>query len=239
MKKRFVPGIAVVGDIGITAAWIALAVFIAPSILIAQTTGSRSLGGPNPFLNSLSTYAQHAASPAGDLNYATELMRMMTGSRISRGDFAQLARRLASADQAARHDPRKYVPETAVAAAFNWLMAQAQGNYATPFRTDALTVHRMRWFLAAYSPALSSVKEHPASCLPDEAVLLLSQLKFNNGQIGFVPRGQPMPPLGETVRVEDAANNAYLRFDRYLAAHSAAANMALFSKLLQDMGIQR
>ncbi len=220
------------------AAWVLLAAFIAPLILGAQAAGSPSAGGPSAFLNSLSAYAQRAASPAGDLSYATELMRM-TASHVSQGDFAQLARRLASADQAARHDPTKYIPETAVAAAFNWLMAQAQGNHAGPIRTDVQTVHRFRWFLEAYSPALSSVKEHPASCLPDEALLLLSQLKSNNGKIGFLPRGQPVPRVGETFSVEDAANDAYMRLDQYLAARSAAANMALFSGLLQDMGIQR
>jgi hypothetical protein len=223
---------------GSLAARVVLAIAITPSILGAQTAaaGSHSAGGPSAFLNSLSADAQRADSPAGDLNYATELIRM-TASRVSPGDATQLAHRLASADQAARHDTSKYVPETAVVAAFNGLMAKAQGSNAKPIRTEVQTVHRIRLFMAAYSPALSSVKEHPASCLPDEAVLLLFQLKFNNGRIGFVPSGQPAPAIGTTENVGDAADDAGLRLDQYLAAHSAAANATIFNELLQNMGI--
>lgn len=217
--------------------WVALATLITPSAVSAQATGTFSTSGPSTFLNSLSLDAQRADSPAGDLNYATELIRMMA-SHVSRGDVAQLARRIATADQAARHDPSKYIPEGVVAVAFNGLMAQVLDKSATAIRTDTQTVHRMRGVLAANAPALTSIKEHPASCLPDEAVLLMFELKFSNGRVVIVPRGQPLPPVATSERVEDGAEDAGLRLDRYLAAHSAATNMALFSRMLTDMGIQ-
>jgi hypothetical protein len=217
-------------------AWVVSATVITTLALSAQTAGSPSIGGPSTFLNSLSAYAQRADSSPGDVNYATELIRMMA-SHVSRDDVAVLARRLASADQAARHDPGRYVAETAVAAAFNRFMAQVQGRDALSFRTDALVVHRMRLVLAGNSTSLTSIKKHPTSCLPDEAVLLMILLRYNNGTVVFVPRGQPPPPLGESMRVENAAKDAGLRVNQYLAEHSKATNMALFSRLLHDMGI--
>ncbi len=213
-----------------------LAMVIPLSSATAQAPESRPVGGKNAFLASLSKYEEHAADPAGDLIYATELIRM-TVSHVSRNDLERLARRLASADQAARHDGRKYIPETAIATAFNGLMAQVQDNHATPFRADAQTVHSIREVLAGNSPKLTSVKEHRNSCLPDEAVLLAFLLKLNNGKVVFVPKGQPMPPSVTSMDAEDAGNDADTRLDQYLAAHSMAQNTDLFIKLLDDMGI--
>jgi hypothetical protein len=220
------------------AARVVLAAVIAPSILSAQTAGCPSVGQPGAFLCSLGADEQRADSPAGDVKYATELIRMMA-PHVSRGDVALLACRLASADQAARHDPGKYIPETAVAAAFNGLMAQVLDKNATPIRTDAQMVHRMREVLAGNFPALFSVKEHLTPCLPDEAVLLVFLLIFNNGRVVVVPPGQPLLPAENAMAAENAADNAQIKLDQYLAAHSAATNLTLFSRLLGDMGINR
>lgn len=217
-------------------AWVLSAAVIAIPILNAQTAGSPPR--PDAWANSLSTYAQRAADPAGDLVYATQLIGMMK-PYVSQGEFAQLARRLASADQAARHDPKKYVPETAVAAAFNGLMAPVQHNSATPFRTDAQTVHMMRGVLAGSSPALVSVKEHPASCLPDEAVLLVFLLIFNNGRVFTVPPGQSLLSAESEMLGENAADNAFIKLDQNLAAHWKITNMLIFTRLLDDMGMPR
>jgi hypothetical protein len=46
-----------------------------------------------------------------------------------------------------------------------------------------------------------------------------------------------MPPLGETFRAENATEDAEVRLDQYLDAHSTKTNMALFTNLLQDMGM--
>jgi len=218
------------------AAWAVLVAVIAPVVLCAQTANSRSAGDPNAWSHSLSVDAQRAAEPAGDLNYATELIGMMK-PYVSQGDFARLARRLASADQAARHDSRKYISETAVAAAFNRLMAPVPHNNATPFSTDAQTVHNMRWILAGNSPALTSVKEHPASSLPDEAVLLVSLLILNNGRLATVAPGQTLLSAENAMLAEEAADDAQVKLDQYLAGHWKWTNMAIFSKLLGDMGI--
>lgn len=111
---------------------VALATFIAPSILNAQAADCPPVGNPDAFLCSLSADAQRAADPAGDLNYATKLIQMIA-LHVSQGNVTQLAQRLASADQAARHDPGKYIPETAIAAAFNRLMAQVIDKSAPPY----------------------------------------------------------------------------------------------------------
>jgi hypothetical protein len=215
---------------------VALVTFIAPLILCAQTAGCPPIGNPDAFLCSLSADAQRAADPAGDLNYATKLIRMIA-PHISQGNVTQLAQRLASADQAARHDPGKYIPETTIAAAFNRFMAQVIDKDAPPIRTDAQTVHRLRWGLVGKSPALFSVKEHPASCLPDEAVFLIFELIFNNGRVVSVLPGQSLPAVEHAMLVENAANDAYIKLDQYLAAHWTWTNMALLKRLLGDMGI--
>ena len=222
--------------------WIVLSVVVVPatmimtSLLSAQTAGSPVAGRPSAYLNTLSTYAQHADSPEGGLKYAMDLMGA-AALHVSQGDAAELAHRLASADQVARHDPRQYIPEDAVAAAFNGLMAQIQDSHATPIQTDAQTVHRIRLVLAGNAPVLTSIKEHPTSCLPEEAVLLTILLTFNNGGVVIVPQGQPLPRAGESFRAESSAENAILRLDQYLDSHRTTANMVLFSKLLQAMGI--
>jgi len=218
--------------------WVVSASLIAQLSLTAQAAGSGSVIGPNTFLNSLSKDEQRAESPAGDLNYATELIQMVA-SHVSRGDAAQLARRLASADQAARRDPRKYVPETAVAAAFNALMARAQGSYATPLGTDTQTVHTLREVLAANSPDLTTVKTHSAFCLPDEAVLLTFLLLTNDGKVVVVPLGQPPPRDVTSGPFADAAVDAKARLEQYVAAHSEAIDLDLFTRMLTEMGIRR
>jgi len=219
-----------------TGIWIVLATVIAPTILSAQAAGCPSVGQPGAFLCSLDADAQRAADPAGDLNYATELIHMMA-SHLSRDDVAVLARRVALADQAARRDPGKYIPETAVAAAFNGLMAKVLDKKSPPISSDAQTVHRIREVLADNSHALISVKEHPASCLPDEAVLLVFFLIFDNGRVISVPPGQPVGPALTAVYAEQAANDAYIKLDGFLAAHSTWRNMTLLNKLLYNMGI--
>jgi hypothetical protein len=215
---------------------VALATFIAPSILSAQAAGCPPVGQPDAFLCSLSADAQRASDPAGDLNYATELIRMLA-PHLSRDGVAQLAQRLASADQAARHDPGKYVPETAIAAAFNRLMAQVLDKNAPPIRTDAQTVHILRGILAAKAPALFSIKEHPASCIPDEAVFLIFELIFSNGRVVSVTPGQSLLAAENAMLAENAANDAYIKLDQYIAAHWTWTNMALLKRLLGDMGI--
>jgi len=217
--------------------WVALSTVIASSALSAQAPGCPSVGQPGAFLCSLGVDAKRAADPAGDLKYAAELIGMITPN-LSREDRAQMARRLASADQEARHDPGRYVPESSVAAAFNELMAPVKRNNATPFRTDAETVHRLRGILAGNSPALTSLKEHPTSCLPDEAVLLVYLLIFNNGRVGFVPRGQSLLSVENSMAAEDAADNARMKFDEYLAARWELSNMILFNQLLHNLGIK-
>lgn len=218
--------------------WIALAIVNVPLILSAQAAGSSPVGVTNPFLNSLSAFAQRAASPADDLDYATELMRMM-GPHVSRGNFTQLARRLASADQAARHDSTKYIRETSVATAFNGLMAQVQGRHSTPFRTDAPSVHNLREFLWSISPGLTSVDSHPDSCLPDEAVLLVILLLANNGKVIVVPRSELPPSVETSEHLTFAEMNASARVEKFIVTHSRATNMKLFDKMLDDLGIQQ
>lgn len=223
----------------------AFLVFLSPLSVISQqsqsaatpqTVGCPSVGLPGAFLCSLGADAQRAVDPASDLNYATELIRMIA-PHFSRDDVAVLARRLALSDQAAQRDPRRYVSETAVAAAFNGLMAQILDKHATPIRTDAQTVHSLREVLVDNSSALTSVKEHPTSCLPDEAVLLLYLLIFNNGRLISVPGGQQVGAALSAAYAEQAANDAYIKLDEYLTAHWRATNMALFNKLLYNMGI--
>jgi hypothetical protein len=215
---------------------VALATFIAPSILNAQAADCPPVGNPDAFLCSLSADAQRAADPAGDLNYATKLIQMIA-PHVSQGNVTQLAQRLASADQAARHNPGKYIPETAIAASFNRLMAQVIDKSAPPIRTDAQTVHKLRGMLAAKAPALFSIKEHPSSCLPDEAVFLIFELTFNNGRVVSAHPGQSLLSAENAMLAEDAANDASLKLDQYLAAHWTWTNMALLKRLLSDMGI--
>jgi hypothetical protein len=218
------------------AAWVALAVVGTASHLSEQADDCPPVGQPGAFLCSLDRDAQHAAEPAGDLKYATEVIHLMA-ARLGRDDVAVLGRRLALADQAARRDPRKCVPETAIATAFNELMAQVLDKHATRIRTDAQTVHSLREVLADNSHALISVKEHPTDCLADEAVLLVFFLIFNNGRPISVPPGQPVGPAISAAYAEQAANDAYIKLDDYFAAHWTATNMGLFNKLLYNMGI--
>jgi len=188
----------------------------------------------------LSKHTQHIRTARRQPRRWPEICNGSDGAaalHVSQGDAAELAHRLASADQVARHDPRQYIPEDAVAAAFNGLMAQIQDSHATPIQTDAQTVHRIRLVLAGNAPVLTSIKEHPTSCLPEEAVLLTILLTFNNGGVVIVPQGQPLPRAGESFRAESSAENASLRLDQYLDSHRTTANMVLFSKLLQAMGI--
>jgi len=223
-------------SIMVSGIWVALATVIAPSILSAQAPGCPPLGQPGAFLCSLGARAQRAADPAGDMDYATELIQMMS-PHVSRDGVVVLARRLALSDQAARRDPQKYTQETAIAAAFNGLMAKVLEKNSPPIRTDVQTVHSLRESLANNSPALSSVREHPASCLPDEAVLVLFLLVVNNGRVVTVPQGQSVTSAFSAKLAEDAANDAEIKLDEYFAAHSETTNMLIFNKLLYSMGI--
>jgi hypothetical protein len=223
-------------DILATAACVVLTALVTAPQPSAQAVGSHSAPTPIPFLDSLSRYEQRATDPAGELEYATVLVRM-TVSHLSQNNSSLLAARLARANQEARHDDTKLIPEAAVVEAFNAWMAQVQGSYSISFRTDAQSVHSMREVLAANSSDLTSVRTHPGSCLPDEAMLLTFLLERNNGRVVVVPRGQPAP-VHMGVSMTDAGDNADSRMQQYLAAHSPRKDMALFRRMFADMGIK-
>jgi hypothetical protein len=225
-------------DILTTAAFVVLTAPVTAPQLSAQGVGSHSAPTPFPFLDSLSRYEQRATNPPGELEYATVLVRL-TASHLSQNDSSLLAERLARANQEARHDDTKLIPEAAVVEAFNAWMAQVQGSYSISSRTDAQSVHGMREVLAANSSDLTSVRTHHGSCLPDEAMLLTFLLERNNGRVVVVPRGQPaLAHMGVSMSMTDAGDNADSRMQQYLAAHSPRKDMSLFRRMFADMGIR-
>jgi hypothetical protein len=218
------------------AACVVLTALLATPQLGAQAAGSRAVPTPSPFLDSLSRHEQRATNPAGELEYATVLVGM-TASHLRPNDSSHLAERLAKANEQARHDDTKLIPESAVVEAFNQWMAQVQGSYSIAFRTDVQSVHGMREVLAANSPDLTSVRAHPGSCLPDEAMLLMFLLERNNGKGVVVPRGQPAAPPRMSVTMTDAREDAGLRMQQYLTAHSPRKDLALFRQMFAAMGL--
>lgn len=221
----------------LSTAWIALCVITTPMPLHAQESVTGSTAPRSTFLASLSRYEQGASTPTGDLKYATALVRL-TAPRVNTQDLSKLARRLASTDQSVRGGKHNYVPEKAVATAFNRLMARVQGSYTALPYVNADTVHALREVLAGNSADLTSLMSHPHSCLPDEAVLLVLLLSYNNGTVIVVRHGQTPPRIVTSGTLADAAANAGLRLDQYAVSHSKGQDVALFSNMLTDLGVQ-
>lgn len=167
--------------------------------------------------------ASNANSQAGSLQYAKHLTRMFVMPQTGPAFLAQFTRRLAAADLAARQGKHRWVPESAVAQAFNDFMQRISPG--TALHTDAATVHRLRVTLAAVSPELSAVASHPVDCLPSEAIDVMLQLVSHNGQAE--PSAQNPLPLGAS---------AVALLGRYARTHTTAGNAAAYESIAQLFG---
>jgi hypothetical protein len=112
---------------------------------------------------------------------------------------ANLADRLARAEQTARTGKGKLVAESDVVRAFNDLMKEV--GAPSSLRTDETSLRRFREHAAAIKafPALFSADRNRTNCNPGEAVFLLSLLISDNGILleGNLDSEQALMHMGE------------------------------------------
>lgn len=193
----------------------------------AQTVPRDSPGGR------LIAEAEAADTGEGLQAYTQHLTKNFVSPRgVGNAYVDAFSQRLFTADLMARQGKRQWIPESVVAQAFNYMMAQTSGPSCKPLRTDTSTVHQLRIILSEVSPALSSVKSQVSKCLPTEAVDLMIQLLSRNGSLE-----DPCPPPrpGEHGCVQKV--NADVLILRYSQSHSASENVMLFDHVAQLFGL--
>lgn len=79
------------------------------------------------YLRTMIEKQEASGTAAGLEDYALHLVSLLVGDSTSKSNRDRLSRRLAEAELAARDGKRRYVPESAIADAFNSLMRAARG----------------------------------------------------------------------------------------------------------------
>ena len=177
--------------------------------------------------------AETADTTEGNKDYAKHLTENFVPSQTGDAYISAFSNRLSEADLSARQGKRKWIPESAVAQAFNDLMKQTGGS----FRTDTNIVHQLRTSVLEVSPALSTVKSHISECLPSEAIMLMMQLLSRNGS-----SKDPCPPTpGPTgVLVQHACDEGVptsVVISQYMNSHSRFENRMIFDHIAQIFGM--
>lgn len=193
---------------------------------------------PHSFVGPAIAKAKVADTEKGALAYAADLTSFVVSDRPGKSYVKKFARRLASADLAARHGNQGWVSESAVAQAFNELMEQVAASPAQLIKTDVSVVHRLRFSLYNTSPDLSTVTSHEDKCLPSEAVFVIALLMWNNGAVSALSGSVPPPTSkGGYVAVRFSGGpDARLLLSRYLAASSHRQMVNLYDHLAQTIG---
>jgi len=190
-------------------------------------------------VNPLIAKAKVADTEKGAEAYAADLTDFVVSNRPGKGYVKKFARRLASADLAARRGNQGWVSESAVVQAFNDMMAQAASSPAELIKTDVSVVHRLRFSLYNTSPDLSTVTSHEDKCLPSEAMFVIALLLWNNGSVGRPAPGPPPPSAskgGYVIFRTSTGPDARLLLSRYLAASSRPQMVNLYEHLAQTIG---
>jgi hypothetical protein len=201
---------------------------------MGPVTADRAAPTPSEFPpERLIAEAKAANRPEGNYKYAKHLTEMLVPRRTGDAYIDAFSGRLSKADLMARHNERSWIPESAVAQAFNDLMNQISeihGQSGNPPQTDANVVHQLRITLSEVSAAFSTVNSHKSECLPSEAVNLMIQLLLHNGSLqGPCP---PTPgPDGALVQHACADVDATLHIFRYSRSHSASDQRKVFDHL--------
>ena len=160
---------------------------------------------------------------------------------------AQLADRLARAEQMARAGKGKLVAEADVVRAFNELMAKV--GAPASMRTDEASMRSFREHAASIKafPALLSADRNGSNCNPGEAVFLLHLLMSDDGKLydrnldtaqeltsrSFQQEGSRGSAVG---RVGPIGSSASAFLSSYSRIHDSSATMALFNNLAGILG---
>ncbi len=163
---------------------------------------------------------------------------------------ADLADRLARAEQTARTGNGRLVPEASVVKAFNDLM---QGIAAPPsMRADIAAIHSFREHAASLKafPALLSADRNGTNCNPGEAVFLLYLLLSNNSQLSERTLDEAVTLMQEvgqgtgrsqarmsTKLVQSVGTGAEGLLSSYSLRHRHAAE-SLFKHVAQTLGFR-
>lgn len=89
------------------------------------------------YLRTMIEKQEASGTAAGLEDYALHLVTLLVGDRIREAGKNRLSQWLAEAELAARDGKRRYVPESAIADAFNSLMRAARGRDGAEIRTSA------------------------------------------------------------------------------------------------------
>jgi len=176
--------------------------------------------------------AETADTTEGNKDYAKHLTENFVPSQTGDAYISAFSNRLSEADLSARQGKRKWIPESAVAQAFNDLMKQTGGT----FRTDTNIVHQLRTSVLEVSPALSTVKSHNSECLPSEAILLMMQLVSRNGSsTDWCPPA--LGPTGAPIQNVCEGATALVVISRYITSHSRFENRKVFDHVAHIFGM--
>jgi hypothetical protein len=180
--------------------------------------------------------------------YSEDLIGLIVPPEAGKADTEPLANRLARAEQTARTDKGKLVPEANVVRAFNELMQEV--GAPSSLGTDEASIHRFRQHAASIKAfaSLFSADRNGANCNPGEAVFLLGLLISDNGVLleGNLDTAVAMmhwdgQRSGGGVSygvagMESMGLNASGLLFSYSSHHSRGATIALFNHVADTLG---
>jgi hypothetical protein len=184
----------------------------------------------------LAAEAKAADSPEGNYKYARHLTAMVMPFDKRDPYIGEFAARLSKADLSARHNERTWIPESAVAQAFNELMHQFDAKHVHAPKTDVSVVHQIRIISSEVLPEVGTVKEHPSDCLPSEAMEIMYQLIGRNGSLAEECPPKPGPdgrPVPRSCVLHDAIQILF----EYARSHPASDAKKGFDRVAQIFGL--
>ena len=207
---------------------------VAPQVLLQ---GERNPGSQSTSpASALIAEAKAADTQEGNQKYARRLTEWFVSRKTGDAYVDAYSRRLSKADLMARHDERRWIPESVVAQAFNDLMEQTGRKSGKPLRTDTNIVHQLRVTISEAFPVLSTVKSNSSECLPTEAVSLLIQLLYRNGSLEDPCPPKPGPDGALVQQACDGPDATLLMF-QYSRSHSASDDGKLFDHVAKLFGM--
>lgn len=191
-----------------------------------------------------------ASDSAGIHKYSKDLIGAIVQNPAGTDSIRQLANRLtdqlASAEQAARTDNGRLVPEAAVVTAFNDLMQEI--GAPTSWRANEASMHGFREHAASINafPALFSANRNGTNCSPGEAVFLLSLLLSDNGVL-YERNLDTQKALMQWDGRKDASSNGFAvagmdsanasgLLVSYSLDHNIKASVVLFDRVASKLG---
>lgn len=191
--------------------------------------------------------------------YVAALLAKYQVSEATLSPLNELTSRLAKAEYATVREPRRRIPEGAVAAAFNGLMERFGAPEWTRVSNDEFHAFRLVWSLTFYPNWVVRLPDGnlPKTCRPVEALYLVYLLYLNGGvspkvreaiSAGRLPAVDPAvatPPADSVLRAVSMTRAEFQRRQeyreakfRYLENHPGVGAEAVIQDLFDLLGIK-